>query len=250
MATLKELNKQRWDNCHIPAAMGPAFQKVAERLSAPEAKKRYQDVEKTTGVPWWFIAVVHEREASQRWDRQLAQGDPLSRKSTHVPKGRGPFKTWEEGAVDALVNCAPYAARNKDWSIGGALAKLEEYNGLGYYRKGIPSPYIWAGTDQYVKGKYVADGVFDPNHVDKQLGCAGLLKFMGVFKTAPTGAGTAGAVIAGAGAAAGAATASTSWWTWLMDHWVVIGLAVVGIGILIDLGIAIYNNEKNQLNVK
>lgn len=183
MATLKELNQKRWDNCHISASKGPVFDSVAKRLTAPEAKARYQAVEKLTGVPWWFIAVVHEREASQRWDRQLGQGDPLNRKSTHVPKGRGPFKTWEEGAVDALVNCAPYAARNKDWSIGGALAKLEEYNGLGYANKGVPSPYIWAGTDQYVKGKYVADGVYDPNHVDTQLGCAGLLKFMGVKST-------------------------------------------------------------------
>ncbi len=55
---------------------------------------------------------------------------------------------------------------------------LERYNGLGYYHKGLPSPYVWSGTDQYVKGKYVADGVFDPNAVDSQLGCAGLLLTM------------------------------------------------------------------------
>lgn len=55
------------------------------------------------------------------------------------------------------------------------LTLLEMYNGLGYYRKGIPSPYIWAGTDQYKKGKYVRDGVFDPEVVDKQLGVAGLI---------------------------------------------------------------------------
>lgn len=177
--TLQESNAKRWAQMHISAAKGPTFEAVAKRLSAPEAKKRYQAVEKTTGVPWQFTAVTHEREASQRWNTQLGQGDPLNRKSTHVPKGRGPFTTWEDGAVDALVNCAPYAARNKDWSIGGTLAMLEKYNGLGYASKGVPSPYIWAGTDQYVKGKYVADGVYDPNHVDTQLGCAGLLKFMG-----------------------------------------------------------------------
>jgi len=34
---------------------------------------------------------------------------------------------------------------------------------------------VWAGTDQYVSGKYVRDGVYDPNVVDQQLGCAGLL---------------------------------------------------------------------------
>lgn len=181
--TLSELNAKRWQNMHISADMGPAFDKVATRLSSPAAKVRYQKVEKITGVPWQFIAVVHEREASQRWTTQLGQGDPLNKVSVHVPKGRGPFATWEDGAVDALTKCAPFAAANHDWSVGGTLAMLEKYNGLGYAAKGRPSPYLWAGTDQYVSGKYVADGKYDPNAVDKQLGCAGLLKFMGMFKT-------------------------------------------------------------------
>src|SRR5262249_43825600 len=40
-----------------------------------------------------------EREASQDWNTQLAQGDPLNQVSTHEPKRMGPFKTWEEGAI-------------------------------------------------------------------------------------------------------------------------------------------------------
>ena len=55
---------------------------------------------------------------------------------------------------------------------------LEEYNGLGYASRGVPSPYVWSGTDQYRSGKYVRDGVYDPNAVDSQLGCAGLLMAM------------------------------------------------------------------------
>ena len=39
---------------------------MAKRLVA--AKPRYQAVESRTGVPWAFIAVTHEREASQRWE--------------------------------------------------------------------------------------------------------------------------------------------------------------------------------------
>jgi len=67
---------------------------------------------------------------------------------------------------------------NRDWSIGGTLTKLEEYNGLGYAARRQPSPYIWSGTDQYRSGKYIRDGVYDPNAVDNQLGCAGLLLAM------------------------------------------------------------------------
>jgi lysozyme family protein len=153
---------------------------VAKRLANPAAKARYQAVEKTTGVPWFFIAVVHEREASQEWNTQLGQGDPLHHVSVHVPRGRGPFATWEDGAVDALVHCDPYPASNKDWTPGPFLTMLEEYNGLGYFMHGIPSPYVWSGTDQvrHPSGKYVRDGVFNSHVDDEQDGCAGMLLAM------------------------------------------------------------------------
>ena len=176
LVALRAANANRF--AHAKLTRAAAFAPVAQRLAGALAKSRYQTVAVRTGVPWWFIAVVHERECSQSWRGSLAQGDPWDRKSTHVPAGRGPFKSWEDSAVDALVNCAPFAARNKDWSIGGTLTLLEQYNGLGYAAKGRPSPYLWAGTDQYVSGKYVRDGVYDPNVVDSQLGCVGLILAM------------------------------------------------------------------------
>ena len=174
LSALTAANAKRW----AKAGLTRNFTPVARHLVAPDAKSRYQAVAAKTGVPWAVIAVIHERECSQDWTGSLAQGDPWSRVSVHVPAGRGPFRSWEEAAVDALVNCAPHAARNKYWSIGGTLTKLEEYNGLGYAARGKPSPYIWSGTDQYKSGKYVRDGVFEPDAVDSQLGCAGLLKAM------------------------------------------------------------------------
>lgn len=174
MVALKALNGKRW----VHAETTRDFSSVARRLVAPYAKARYLAVSAKTGVPWFVIAVIHQRECSQDWAGSLAQGDPWDRVSVHVPAGRGPFKSWEGAAVDALVHCAPYAARNQDWSPGGALTQLEEYNGLGYAARGLPSPYTWSGTNQYVGGKYVRDGVFDPNVVDRQLGCAGLIMAM------------------------------------------------------------------------
>lgn len=144
-------------------------------------KGRYLAIARSAGMPdiaWVFIAVSHYRESSQDFSKSLAQGDPWNAVSRNVPAGRGPFKSFEDAAVDALVKCSPYAARLKDWSIGGMLTNLERYNGIGYANKGIPSPYIWSGTDQYRSGKYVRDGVFDPGTVDKQLGCAGLILTM------------------------------------------------------------------------
>jgi len=176
LLALKQANAARWLNCKLTRA--GAFTSIAKHLVAPDAKARYQAVSAQTGVPWAVIAVIHEREASQSWTANIAQGDPWKSVSWHVPAGRGPFESWDEAAVDALVNCPPFAAKNTDWTIGGTLTLLERYNGLGYASKGRPSPYIWSGTDKYVSGKYVRDGVYDPSAVDQQLGCAGLLKAM------------------------------------------------------------------------
>lgn len=172
---LTAANARRWADAKLTRNV------VSIAKSLVAAKARYKAVEARTGVPWFVISVIHEREASQRWDTQLGQGDPLGKVSVHVPAGRGPFETWEDGAVDALVECGPYAARNKDWSAGGTLTLLEQYNGLGYANRGLPSPYVWSGTDQYRSGKYVRDGVYDPNVVDIQPGCAALLKSMMVL---------------------------------------------------------------------
>src|SRR5262249_2910646 len=145
LVALKATNEKRWADAEVTRN----FTAAARRLVALPGKLRYQSVSARTGVPWTVIAVIHEREASQDWARSLAQGDPWNRVSVHVPAGRGPFSSWEEAAVDALAHCAPYVARNMDWSIGAALTKLEEYNGLGYAARHQPSPYIWSGTDQY-----------------------------------------------------------------------------------------------------
>lgn len=242
--SLQEKNKQRWDNMKISAERGPAFKAVADRLTAN--RPRYEAVskalkEKGYNIPWEFIAVTHQREASGDFTKYLGNGQSLSKKTTIVPKGRGPFASWEEGAIDALVYAPPYAAKNKDWSIGGTLSKLEEYNGLGYASMDKPSPYLWAGTDQYVKGKYVADHVYDPDHVDTQLGVAGLLKFMGYGKPSVT-AVTAPVVIAGA-----AAGATVTFWDHISQHLLAYG---VGAGLavaLIALMVYAYNKKDEQV---
>jgi lysozyme family protein len=170
LAVLKAAEEARWHAATL--LRGPAFVSVAQRLVAQPAKSAYVPVAIQTGVPWFVIAVIHERECSQDWHGSLAQGDPWDKESVHVPAGRGPFASWHDAAVDALVKCPPYAVRNKDWSAGGTLVLLEEYNGLGYAARGIASPYLWSGTSAYHGGKYVRDGVFDPNAYDTQLGCA------------------------------------------------------------------------------
>lgn len=184
---LEASNLARWNVCHVLPEWIPILDKVSSRLVG--AKARYQAVEDKTNVPWAVIAVIHQRESSQSWAASLAQGDRWDRESIHEPRGRGPFPSWEAAAIDALKICPPYAAAWQNWTIGGALTLIEQYNGLGYaggpfdYATGHryppqASPYIWSGTDQYHAGKYVSDGHFDPDAVDRQTGCAALLQRM------------------------------------------------------------------------
>jgi len=173
LAALQRANTDRWSK----AKPTRNYAGIAKALV--DAKPRYQAVEAKTGVPWFVIAVIHMRESSQNWGRSLAQGDRWDRVSVHVPAGRGPFNSWEEAAIDALVNCGPWLARKKWRDAGEILTNIEQYNGLGPYRvHGVPSGYVWAGTDQYTKGKYVEDGVWDPDHIDEQPGCAALFLAM------------------------------------------------------------------------
>ncbi len=140
-------------------------------------KARYQAVEARTGVPWYWIGPVHYRESDLDFNTQLAQGDPLGHVSTHVPKGQGPYfgeDAWERAALIALEDTG--ATEVIDWRLEKIIYHWEQYNGWGYYKHDVPSPYVWAGSSIQQPGKYVSDGVWDSGAVDQQLGCAPILK--------------------------------------------------------------------------
>lgn len=172
-------NERRWEAMHLNAHRIAAFDATAKRLS--DLRPRLLPISLKTGVPWWVIAVILEREGAGRTDRYLGNGQPLDRVTTEEPVGRGPFygaDAFDRGCLDALIDCPPHTAGWHDWSPGGTLTALEEYNGLGYAERGKPSPYVWSGTDQYERGKYVADHVYDPRAIDEQEGCAAIISRM------------------------------------------------------------------------
>lgn len=87
----------------------------------------------------------------------------------------GRVYSWAESARDAMVMKGFDKVR--DWSVERQLWLLEVYNGLGYrLYHGMASPYLWAGTNHYSRGKYVGDGKFSAVAVSKQAGAAGLLR--------------------------------------------------------------------------
>lgn len=145
-------------------------------------RSRYEMVSKALGVPWAFIAVIHNMEASQNFSRHLHNGDPLTARTVQVPAGRPktgqpPF-TWEDSAIDAISMKG--LGTKTDWSLAGTLYQLEGYNGWGYrlYHAHVLSPYLWGFSNHYTSGKYAADGVWSDTLVSKQCGAAVLLRRM------------------------------------------------------------------------
>jgi lysozyme family protein len=143
-------------------------------------KSDYQKAAQATNdkLPWGFVGVIHGMECSFNFAGHLHNGDPLIHRTTHVPKncpvnGTPPF-SWQDSAVDALT--LKGFKQETNWSIPRMLYLLEKYNGFGYRFEQLPTPYLWSFSNLYSKGKYVADGVFDPEAVSKQCGAGVMLK--------------------------------------------------------------------------
>lgn len=176
MAVNFESMKRGYANLYSRATIKPerlaAARKIAAKLTAN--RLRYEAIAVSIGCPWWFIAVLHQMESDANFATYLGNGQRLDRVTTIVPKGRGPFKTFEAGALDALRIMKMHEV--KDWSIERCLYEIERFNGFGYISKGINSPYVWSFTNLYAAGKFVSDGRYDPRAVSTQCGAAAILK--------------------------------------------------------------------------
>jgi lysozyme family protein len=168
-------NAKLWEIAKIKPSFLSQANAIADRII--KNKARYSLVESATGIPWFLIGCLHNMEGSGSFSTWLANGDPLTAPTVRVPKGLGkgmvfPLK-WEDAAILSL--------RHERWKniktdIPSFLMLSELYNGAGYANRGMVSPYLWSGTDQYVKGKYTADSKFDPEAVSKQVGVVTVLK--------------------------------------------------------------------------
>lgn len=161
----------RWHSCSIVSSQKALMETLAQKVLSFKTQF-YDPVEKAIGIPWYVVAALDMREESFAHSGYLGNGDPWNKKSVHVPAGRGPFSSWYAGAIDALR--LEGFDKIAHWDIVTTLIECENYNGVGYKKRGTPSPYVWSKTSVQVPGKYVADGRFDPNALDSQPGCAAL----------------------------------------------------------------------------
>lgn len=143
-------------------------------------RARYERVSHETGAPWYFIAAIHNMEASQRFNCHLHNGDRLTGRTRHVPAGRprdgAPPFTWEHSARDALT--MHKVNEVAQWTLARILYELEKYNGWGYrlYHPHVNSPYLWGFSTHYHSGKYVADGTWSDSAVSRQCGAAVIIR--------------------------------------------------------------------------
>ncbi len=145
------------------------------------ARPRYEAVGRQVDVPWYFIGTIHALEASFNFRAHLHNGDfPLSTRTRQVPAGRPlrwlPPSDWESSAIDAM-RLMGFAGQS-DWTLERTLHRLEAYNGFGYRRLGVPTPYLWSFSDHYDRGKFVADGRFSSTARSQQCGAAVMLKLL------------------------------------------------------------------------
>jgi lysozyme family protein len=146
-----------------------------------EYRARYEAVARDTGVPWFFIGAIHGLEASYNFRAHLHNGDfPLSARTRQVPAGypkhwSAPY-TWEASAKDAL-KLMGFSGKS-DWTLERTLYRLEAYNGFGYRKRGVPSPYLWSFSNHYESGKFVSDGRWNPDARSQQCGAATTLKML------------------------------------------------------------------------
>ena len=166
-----------WADLKIRTAQDAHARREAALLL--NGKPHYLEVERRTGVPWWFVGLCHYRESHYDLATYLGNGQSLNRVTTIVPLGRGPFASFEDGAVDALT--IEGFVQAKVWTLARVAYRLEGFNGYGYHQFGVNSPYLYGGSTVYGPpeakgGKYVADHDFRPNVVDTQLGTLVILK--------------------------------------------------------------------------
>jgi lysozyme family protein len=178
MSSVADEYRKLFSTCVIREDKRSDVQWCVTKLTDPDRRKAYDQVYTETCVPWYFVGIIHGMEASFDLTSHLHNGDSIKAKTVHVPKGRPvpwlPPSDWGSSAADAMRY--DKLDEKSDWDLATMLYRFEAYNGFGTRSRGINTPYLWSYSNQYSKGKYVADGVWDPNAVSKQCGAAVMLK--------------------------------------------------------------------------
>lgn len=155
-------------------------------------KDLYNEAGFAADVPNIVVAAIHYRESSGDFKTYLSQGDPLgTRTYANGDSNNGKslpddtpntivFSDWKDAAIFALKH--EFRAKQasgityNEKSIKDMLTFCEYFNGLGYQKRNLLSPYNYSCTSCYKSGKFTSDGNFDEDVIDKQLGVLVMLR--------------------------------------------------------------------------
>ena len=148
--SLRSEYKKYFTNAKVDKSHATELRNAASFITSAVARKRYEEVQSDTGVPWYIIGALHYREANLNFMGHLHNGDPLLRQTVQVPSGRppepwpppgvtDPKRLWRLSAVDAL---AKLRRMTSDWTMERMCYGFEQYNGFGCRQHHCASPYL------------------------------------------------------------------------------------------------------------
>jgi lysozyme family protein len=177
---LKPEYTRLFQTCQIREAHRAEINWAMGKLVDQKNQVRWLPAAQEVCLPWYFVGLTHYMECGLDFHAHLHNGDPLTERTVQVPENRpkvwNPPSDWTSSAVDSLT--LEGFANQADWSIARTLYRFETNNGFGSRRNGIYTPYLWSFSNHYARGKFIADGVWDPDAVSKQVGAAVILKAM------------------------------------------------------------------------
>lgn len=169
--------KKMWDTLALLSKHKKEINAVCAKVRSGQGQ--YSVVESVTKVPWYVVGIIHQMECSGDWSRNIANGQPWNKVTTITPAGRGPFESWRDAAIDAMTLLSDVFP--SIWTVESISKYFENYNGMGYAKHNVNSPYLYSFSNNGVGvGKYVGEkpGVpahYDSNAVSDQCGAITIL---------------------------------------------------------------------------
>jgi len=172
---------------HPYAALGSEYAALLARASITRRRPVQLGIERVMdslpryldlSAPAVLIGALDLRESDCNPHLGLGQGDPWDQVSRHVPANKGPFASWRAAAV-FYIAYDHLDAPPAPWCWEVACYTGENWNGWGPRLHGCHTGYLWSCTSVYDPvrfggqgrgGKYVRDGVWDPEEIDAQPG--------------------------------------------------------------------------------
>lgn len=185
LSSLKKEYDELWKSCVVSDNNLP-YVTWATNICISH-KPRYEEIAAKAMCPWYLVGILHCTQSRFDFSSHYYNGDPLSDRTVNYPAGKPtdgmpPF-SWEQSALSALRDFG--AGNIVVWDVAHVLYFCESVHQFNYrdgYGKEVTppyrSPYLWAMTNHYIKGRFHDDGKFDPNSVYSSVGVAAVLKMI------------------------------------------------------------------------